>query len=91
MSAAQESGEPINLTIWLEGEPGTVTAFTEIVDEYMQEHPNVKVELTFFGSDLFNPTLVPALNAGEGPDVSGPSVPVPVSRRRSSRPGTPWT
>lgn len=77
--AAQDSSEPVNLTIWLEGEPGTVTAFSEIVDEYMQENPNVKVELTYFGSDLFNPTLVPALNAGEGPDIwafgTGPGQP----------------
>ena len=56
-----------------------MTAFSEIVDEYMQENPNVHVELTFFGSDLFNPTLVPALNAGEGPDIwafgTGPGQP----------------
>jgi raffinose/stachyose/melibiose transport system substrate-binding protein len=77
--AAQDSDEPNDLTIWLEGEPGTVTAFSEIVDEYMKENPNVHVELTYFGSDLFNPTLVPALNAGEGPDIwafgTGPGQP----------------
>ena len=82
--AAQD--QPVDLTIWLEGEPGTVTAFSEIIDEYMQENPNVRVELTYFGSDLFNPTLVPALNAGEGPDIwaggTGPDV-----RPPSSRPG----
>jgi raffinose/stachyose/melibiose transport system substrate-binding protein len=76
--AAQE-GEPVTLTIWLNGEPGTVNAVTEILDEYMQENPNVTVETTFVGSSLFNPTLVPALNAGEGPDVwmggSGPGQP----------------
>ena len=76
---AQESGEPVNLTIWLNGEPGTVNAVTEILDAYMQENPNVTVETTFVGSSLFNPTIVPALNAGEGPDVwmggSGPGQP----------------
>src|SRR5688572_23187466 len=66
VAAAQEGGEPVALTIWLEGEPGTVTAFSEIIDAYMQENPNVAVELAYFGSDLFNPTLIPALNAGEG-------------------------
>jgi raffinose/stachyose/melibiose transport system substrate-binding protein len=80
--AAQESGEPVDLTVWLEGEPGNVTAFSEIVDEYMQENPNVHVELTYFGSDLFNPTLVPALNAGEGPDIwaggTGPGQPAAI-------------
>src|SRR5687768_14316775 len=76
---AQESGEPATLTIWLNGEPGTVNAVTEILDQYMAEHPEVTVETTFVGSSLFNPTLVPALNAGEGPDVwmggSGPGQP----------------
>lgn len=76
---AQASGEPVDLTIWLNGEPGTVNAVTEILDQYMQENPNVTVETTFVGSSLFNPTLVPALNAGEGPDVwmggSGPGQP----------------
>lgn len=80
--AAQESDAPVNLTLWLEGEPGAVTAFGQIIDEYMQEHPNVTVELTFFGSDLFNPTLVPALNAGEGPDIwaggTGPGQPAAI-------------
>jgi raffinose/stachyose/melibiose transport system substrate-binding protein len=78
--AAQD--QPVELTIWLEGEPGTVTAFSEIIDEYMQENPNVTVELTYFGSDLFNPTLVPALNAGEGPDIwaggTGPGQPAAI-------------
>src|SRR5215213_4996727 len=80
--AAQESGEPVELTIWLNGEPGTVNAITEILDEYMQEHSNVTVTTTFVGSSLFNPTLVPALNAGEGPDVwmggTGPGQPAAI-------------
>ncbi|MBA2597739.1 MAG: extracellular solute-binding protein [Chloroflexia bacterium] len=79
---AVQEGEPVALTIWLEGEPGAVTAFSEIIDEYMQENPNVDVTLTFFGSDLFNPTLVPALNAGEGPDIwaggTGPGQPAAI-------------
>ena len=80
--AAQESGEPAELTIWLSGEPGTTNAVTEIIDEYMQENPNVTITTTFVGSSLFNPTLVPALNAGEGPDVwmggSGPGQPAAI-------------
>ncbi|MFN8510996.1 MAG: hypothetical protein U0841_00015, partial [Chloroflexia bacterium] len=67
-SVAQDAG-PVSLTIWLDGEPGTVNAVTDILDKYMQEHPDVTVETTFVGSSLFNPTLVPALNAGEGPDI----------------------
>ena len=74
--------QPVELTIWLNGEPGTVNAVTEILDEYMQENPNVTITTTFVGSSLFNPTLVPALNAGEGPDVwmggSGPGQPAAI-------------
>lgn len=79
---AQEASGPANLTIWLEGEPGTVNAVTEIIDEYRQAHPDVTVETTFVGSSLFNPTLVPALNAGEGPDIwmggTGPGQPAAI-------------
>src|SRR5215212_5562048 len=78
--AAQD--QPVDLTIWLQGQPGTVTGFNQIIDEYMKENPNVHVELTYFGSDLFNPTLVPALNAGEGPDIwaggTGPGQPAAI-------------
>jgi raffinose/stachyose/melibiose transport system substrate-binding protein len=74
--------QPVELTIWLNGEPGTVNAVTEILDEYMQENANVTITTTFVGSSLFNPTLVPALNAGEGPDVwmggSGPGQPAAI-------------
>ncbi len=30
-AAAQDSGEPVSLTIWLNGEPGTTNAVTEIL------------------------------------------------------------
>lgn len=80
--AAARQDEPVTLTLWLGGEPGTVNAFTELIEGYMQENPNVTVETTFVGSDLFNPTLVPALNAGEGPDIwaggTGPGQPAAI-------------
>lgn len=68
--AAQET-EPVTLDVWIGGDPGTTDSMTEIFDEYMQLHPNVTINSTFVGSDLFNPTLLPALNAGEGPDIFG--------------------
>ncbi len=80
-AAAQDAG-PVELTIWLEGEPGTVNAVTEIIDRYQEENPDVTVNTTFVGSSLFNPTLVPALNAGEGPDIwmggTGPGQPAAI-------------
>jgi raffinose/stachyose/melibiose transport system substrate-binding protein len=70
------------IELWLGGEPGTVNVFTELADAYMAEHPDVSINTTFVGSDLFNPTLVPALSAGEGPDVfqfgTGPGQPAAV-------------
>ncbi|MBW3634323.1 MAG: extracellular solute-binding protein [Chloroflexi bacterium] len=77
--AAAQADAPVELTIWLGGEPGTVNVYTELIDEYQQLHPNVTAEAVFIGSDLFNPSLVPALNAGEGPDIwmggTGPGQP----------------
>jgi raffinose/stachyose/melibiose transport system substrate-binding protein len=74
--------QPIELTIWLDGEPGTINAVTKLIDTYTEKHPNVNVKSTFVGSSLFNPTLVPALNAGEGPDVwmggTGPGQPAAI-------------
>lgn len=80
--AAAQDGEPAALTVWLDGEPGTVNAVTTLIARYNEEHPDVAITSTFVGSSLFNPTLVPALNAGEGPDVwmggSGPGQPAAI-------------
>lgn len=79
--AAQDAA-PVELTIWLGGEPGTSNAVTELIDRFQEENPTVTVNTTFVGSDLFNPTLVPALNAGEGPDIwaggTGPGQPAAI-------------
>jgi raffinose/stachyose/melibiose transport system substrate-binding protein len=81
-AVAQESGEPVELAIWLTEDPGTVNAVTELIDEYMQANPNVTISTTFTGSDIVNPSLIPALNAGEGPDVwaggTGPGQPAAI-------------
>ncbi len=77
-----QSSNPVELTVWLDGEPGTVNAVTELFDRYNQAHPDVKVKSTFIGSSLFSPTLVPALNAGQGPDIwmggTGPGQPAAI-------------
>lgn len=64
-------GDKITLTYWMGGEPGTVDARTQLIDEYMKEHPNVEVKTTFMGSELVSPSILPALNAGTGPDIFG--------------------
>ncbi len=70
------------IVIWMGGEPGTVNAFSRLVEQYQKENPSVEIEATFIGSDLFNPTLLPALNAGTGPDIfatgTGPGQPAAI-------------
>ncbi len=79
---APAAGEKVKLTMWMGGEPGTVNSFSRLIEAYMQEHPDVEVESTFIGSDLFNPTLLPALGAGTGPDIfatgTGPGQPAAI-------------
>jgi raffinose/stachyose/melibiose transport system substrate-binding protein len=84
---AAPAGEPaaaeqIQLTIWMGGDPGSVNVFSRLAESYQEEHPNVEIETTFVGSDLFNPTLLPALNAGTGPDIfatgTGPGQPAAI-------------
>jgi raffinose/stachyose/melibiose transport system substrate-binding protein len=74
--------EPVTIDVWLGGEPGTANSYTEIFEQYQETHPNVTINSTFVGSDLFNPTLLPALNAGEGPSVwmggTGPGQPAAI-------------
>ena len=74
-----QDDELVTIDVWLGGEPGTANSYTAIFEEYMAANPNVTVNATFVGSDLFNPTLLPALNAGEGPNVwmggTGPGQP----------------
>ncbi|MDQ3542213.1 MAG: extracellular solute-binding protein [Chloroflexota bacterium] len=81
-SSTLAQDEPITIDVWLGGEPGTVNSYTEIFDQFMAENPNVTVNATFVGSDLFNPTLLPALNAGAGPSVwmggTGPGQPAAI-------------
>lgn len=74
-----QGSAPVTIDVWLGGEPGTVNSYTQIFDEYNKLNPNVTIKSTFVGSDLFNPTLLPALNAGEGPAIwmggTGPGQP----------------
>jgi raffinose/stachyose/melibiose transport system substrate-binding protein len=81
-ASSAEEGSKAKIVIWMGGEPGTVNAFSRLAESYQQEHPDVEIEATFIGSDLFNPTLLPALNAGTGPDIfatgTGPGQPAAI-------------
>lgn len=81
-SSPQPSAEKITLKVWIAGEPGTVNAQTELLDQYQQLHPNVTIEKTFQGTELTNPSLLPALGSGSGPDLwaggTGPGQPASI-------------
>ena len=70
------------IEIWLGGEPGMVSIFDTLTKQYMETNPDVEITVTFVGSDLLNPALVPALSAGEGPDIfrfgTGPGQPAAI-------------
>lgn len=82
VGALQADAESLTIQVWLGGEPGTVNTYTDIFAAYQQAHPQITIEPTFVGSDLFNPSLLPALNAGNGPDVwmggTGPGQPAAI-------------
>jgi raffinose/stachyose/melibiose transport system substrate-binding protein len=61
----------ISLDFWAQGEPGAVSIYNTLADQYMRLHPNVSISITYMGSELFPPGLIPALKAGKGPDIFG--------------------
>jgi raffinose/stachyose/melibiose transport system substrate-binding protein len=72
----------MTLKVWIAGESGTVNAQTKLLDEYHKLNPNVTIETTFQGTELTNPTLLPALGSGSGPDIwaggTGPGQPASI-------------
>lgn len=63
------AAEPVSLDFWLAGEVGTVNAYTKLAERYHELNPNVTINTSFMGNELEKPALLPALNAGTGPDV----------------------
>ena len=67
------------VVIWVGGEPGQTTIYEEIANAYNAENPDVTLTVVTNTSDIFNPALIPALSAGEGPDLftfgTGPGQP----------------
>ena len=67
------------IVVWVAGEPGQTTIYDELAEAFNSDNPDAKVTVVKNSSDLFNPALVPALSAGEGPDLftfgTGPGQP----------------
>lgn len=71
VAAPAPTVEKITLEFWMQGEPGTANVLTQLIDEFMQLHPEIEVKTSFMGTELVPPALLPALNAGTGPDIFG--------------------
>lgn len=67
------------VVVWVAGEPGQTTIYDELAEAFNAKNPDAKITVVKNSSDLFNPALIPALSAGEGPDLftfgTGPGQP----------------
>lgn len=67
------------ITVWVAGEPGQTNIYDDLAAAYSGATADVSVTVVKNSSDLFNPALIPALSAGEGPDLfsfgTGPGQP----------------
>lgn len=67
------------VVVWVAGEPGQATVYDELAEAYNAAQSDATITVVKNSSDLFNPALVPALSAGEGPDLftfgTGPGQP----------------
>lgn len=65
--------------VWVAGEPGQTTVYDELAEAFNASQSDAAITIVKNSSDLFNPALVPALSAGEGPDLftfgTGPGQP----------------
>lgn len=67
------------VVVWVAGEPGQTNVYDDLAAAYNAQNSDVTVTIIKNSSDLFNPALIPALSAGEGPDLfsfgTGPGQP----------------
>ncbi|MEX3014228.1 ABC transporter substrate-binding protein [Gymnodinialimonas hymeniacidonis] len=67
------------IVVWVGGEPGQTTVYDDLASAFNESQGDVSVTVVTNTSDVFNPALIPALSAGEGPDLftfgTGPGQP----------------
>jgi raffinose/stachyose/melibiose transport system substrate-binding protein len=62
--------EPVTLKMWyLSGSPQEMDIITAVTQEYMDTHPGVTIELSFYGFEDYQKTLKLAMDSGAGPDL----------------------
>ncbi|GGC77735.1 ABC transporter substrate-binding protein [Thalassobacillus devorans] len=77
-----DSGEEVTLTIasWSFGSEGEANLDRMMLEAFMEEHPNIKVEIDDSISDPWNESLASAASGGEMPDVYAiPHIPTGVA------------
>jgi len=65
-------GEKIHIVFWLGGQwdiPELFDYMTEIADKYMQENPNIEVEIVNLASETYFEQFLAAGEASTGPDI----------------------
>ncbi len=69
-SAAAGSGEPVDIEWWhiQNNDPG-LSLWQDVADEYMADHPNVKIDITVYENEAFKTAIAPRLQAGDPPDL----------------------
>lgn len=79
ISGAAPAVAQTEIVVWVAGEPGQPVVYEQLAQEYNASHTETNFVIVKNSSDLFNPALVPALSAGEGPELfmfgTGPGQP----------------
>ena len=69
-SAAAGSGEPVEIEWWhLQNNDPGLSLWQDVADEYMADHPNVKIDITVYENEAFKTAIAPRLQAGDPPDL----------------------
>ena len=62
--------EPVVITWWhISTKDPALTSWQKMADEYMAEHPNVKIEITVLENEAFKTKLTTVMQSGEVPDI----------------------
>jgi raffinose/stachyose/melibiose transport system substrate-binding protein len=61
---------PVTLKLWyLSGSPQEMDVITTQVEKFQEAHPDIVVDLSFYGADTYTNTTTLAMNSGTGPDL----------------------
>jgi maltose-binding protein MalE len=66
---AKTSNESQEIVVWEQMEPTGLEVFTEIVNDFMAQNPNIKVTVTHYPNEDLRTNFQNASLAGQGPDI----------------------